>query len=356
MYVTVSQSLISNAASSPLAQFCGHFRPAFFDFFSDLGTVVARPGPGCLAERGRVRGRATAGRMAGWPASSDPLVSGPHAPGNGGFGGSAPGSGTNDFSYVNEFLDAFENGGYVGGVAELTAITPRAYGTPSVGFGAPLPVPAVLAGGPGSLGTPAASDRRGSPAPLPSELYSPYGGGGGGASGHGGLHAGAAGTNSAGRAGDKPTPLRQAAALAALGDVPAESPLPTPLMVPVPAAAADLRAVQGASSLLSLRTGMPVPVPSAKTHERFLLTAADPVDGANDEARLLVVLQAKYEAGLIKPYDYGAAYARIQRYMETRCVGRPHASIHLAQKVTLCVHRERERERECVCMPVCVFV
>ncbi|KAJ1979511.1 Transcription factor [Dimargaris verticillata] len=51
------------------------------------------------------------------------------------------------------------------------------------------------------------------------------------------------------------------------------------------------------------------------TQERFFLTAADPSD-VTSEGRLRQVINAKYEAGLLKPYNYVNGYARLQTYME----------------------------------------
>ncbi|ORZ06856.1 hypothetical protein BCR42DRAFT_426569 [Absidia repens] len=49
--------------------------------------------------------------------------------------------------------------------------------------------------------------------------------------------------------------------------------------------------------------------------DNFFLTAADPKDG-NLEDRLNEVINAKYEAGFLKPYNYVNGYARLQRYMD----------------------------------------
>lgn len=49
--------------------------------------------------------------------------------------------------------------------------------------------------------------------------------------------------------------------------------------------------------------------------DQFFLTAADPKDG-NIEDRLNEVINAKYQAGFLKPYNYVSGYARLQRYME----------------------------------------
>ncbi|KAI9010370.1 hypothetical protein CLU79DRAFT_773457 [Phycomyces nitens] len=49
--------------------------------------------------------------------------------------------------------------------------------------------------------------------------------------------------------------------------------------------------------------------------ENFFLIAADPKDG-NIEDRLNQIINAKYEAGYLKPYNYVNGYARLQRYMD----------------------------------------
>ncbi|PWN92360.1 hypothetical protein FA10DRAFT_227813 [Acaromyces ingoldii] len=49
--------------------------------------------------------------------------------------------------------------------------------------------------------------------------------------------------------------------------------------------------------------------------EKFFLTAADQNDGTRDE-RLGKVIQAKYDAGLLRPYNHVNGYARLNRWME----------------------------------------
>ncbi|CDS06606.1 Putative Zn(2)-C6 fungal-type DNA-bindingFT domain protein [Lichtheimia ramosa] len=51
------------------------------------------------------------------------------------------------------------------------------------------------------------------------------------------------------------------------------------------------------------------------TTEKFYLTAADPSDGRLED-RLTEVINAKYEAGFLKPYNYVNGYARLQKYMD----------------------------------------
>ncbi|KAH8112864.1 hypothetical protein DFH11DRAFT_1604322 [Phellopilus nigrolimitatus] len=56
-------------------------------------------------------------------------------------------------------------------------------------------------------------------------------------------------------------------------------------------------------------------IPSATKKERFLLIAADQGAGSPNE-RLNRVIQAKYEAGLLKPYNYVKGYARLSKWMD----------------------------------------
>ncbi|KAJ2006238.1 Transcription factor [Coemansia thaxteri] len=49
--------------------------------------------------------------------------------------------------------------------------------------------------------------------------------------------------------------------------------------------------------------------------ERFLLTAADPNDGTSED-KLRQIINAKFDAGILKPYNYVNGYTRMQRFME----------------------------------------
>ena len=51
-------------------------------------------------------------------------------------------------------------------------------------------------------------------------------------------------------------------------------------------------------------------LPAATKTEKFLLMAADQKSGSRDE-RLNSVIQSKYEAGLLKLYNYVKGYARL---------------------------------------------
>lgn len=58
-------------------------------------------------------------------------------------------------------------------------------------------------------------------------------------------------------------------------------------------------------------------LPAATKAERFLLTAADQSAGSRVE-RLNRVIHSKYEAGLLKPYNYVHGYARLSRWMDRK--------------------------------------
>ncbi|ORZ31594.1 hypothetical protein BCR44DRAFT_1442076 [Catenaria anguillulae PL171] len=81
---------------------------------------------------------------------------------------------------------------------------------------------------------------------------------------------------------------------------------------------------QREESTAALRSGAPPAASSAGTaagtagpnDDKYLLQLADPV-APKIEDRLKAVINAKYEAGQLQPYNYGRGYARLQRYLET---------------------------------------
>lgn len=60
----------------------------------------------------------------------------------------------------------------------------------------------------------------------------------------------------------------------------------------------------------------PSRIPSDKAKEKYYMTAADPAGTDTPEQRMNKLLQAKYDAGLLKPFNYVKGYARLNRYME----------------------------------------
>jgi hypothetical protein len=57
-------------------------------------------------------------------------------------------------------------------------------------------------------------------------------------------------------------------------------------------------------------------VPSEKARETYYMTAADPSGTDPPEERMDKLLKAKYDAGLLKPFNYVKGYARLQQYMD----------------------------------------
>ncbi|KAJ9661214.1 Transcription factor [Coniosporium apollinis] len=56
--------------------------------------------------------------------------------------------------------------------------------------------------------------------------------------------------------------------------------------------------------------------PNDKAREAFYLTAADPAGNDTPEERMNKLLKAKYDAGMLKPFNYVKGYARLNQYME----------------------------------------
>lgn len=53
-----------------------------------------------------------------------------------------------------------------------------------------------------------------------------------------------------------------------------------------------------------------------KARETYYMTAADPSGSDPPEERMNKLLKAKYDAGLLKPFNYVNGYARLNQYME----------------------------------------
>lgn len=56
--------------------------------------------------------------------------------------------------------------------------------------------------------------------------------------------------------------------------------------------------------------------PSDKARETYYMTAADPAGSEAPEERLKKLLKAKYEAGMLKPFNYVKGYARLSAFIE----------------------------------------
>jgi hypothetical protein len=84
--------------------------------------------------------------------------------------------------------------------------------------------------------------------------------------------------------------------------------LPPPVQLPP---AAQSQEPQGDSVLRPTST-----VGNDKARETYYMTAADPSGSDPPEERMNKLLKAKYDAGLLKPFNYVKGYARLNQYME----------------------------------------
>lgn len=76
-----------------------------------------------------------------------------------------------------------------------------------------------------------------------------------------------------------------------------------------------------------------------KTRE-YYLQAADPSGNDNPEERMARVLRAKYDAGLLKPFNYINGYARLGKYLES------HIAATSKQKILRTINQFRPKFRE----------
>ena len=84
----------------------------------------------------------------------------------------------------------------------------------------------------------------------------------------------------------------------------------------------------------------PSTVPLDKARETYYMTAADPSGTDPPEERMNKLLKAKYDAGMLKPFNYVKGYARLNQYMEQHM----HASSR--QKILRQLDRFRPKFRE----------
>ncbi|KYK56126.1 hypothetical protein DCS_08092 [Drechmeria coniospora] len=83
----------------------------------------------------------------------------------------------------------------------------------------------------------------------------------------------------------------------------------------------------------------PPPTTSDKTRE-YYLQAADPSGNDNAEERMARVLRAKYDAGLLKPFNYINGYARLGKYLDG------HIAASSKQKILRTINQFRPKFRE----------
>jgi hypothetical protein len=84
----------------------------------------------------------------------------------------------------------------------------------------------------------------------------------------------------------------------------------------------------------------PSTVPLDKARETYYMTAADPSGTDPPEERMNKLLKAKYDAGMLKPFNYVKGYAKLNQYMEQHM----HASSR--QKILRQLDRFRPKFRE----------
>lgn len=77
-----------------------------------------------------------------------------------------------------------------------------------------------------------------------------------------------------------------------------------------------------------------------KAKEAYYMTAADPSGNDTPEERMSKVLRAKYDAGLLKPFNYINGYARLNQYMDQ------HMQLASRQKILRQLERFRPKFRE----------
>ena len=100
---------------------------------------------------------------------------------------------------------------------------------------------------------------------------------------------------------------------------------PTPSMAPAPVVPQPTQQEASTTALAAVADPdtkpspevTPAILPAATKTEKFLLTAADQESGSRNE-RLNRVIRSKYEAGLLKPYNYVNGYARLSRWMDRK--------------------------------------
>lgn len=85
------------------------------------------------------------------------------------------------------------------------------------------------------------------------------------------------------------------------------------------------------------RPGSVVPIDKAR---EYYLQAADPSGNDTPEARMQRLLKAKYDAGLLKPFNYVKGYARLNTYLDS------HIAASSKQKILRQLDRFRPKFRE----------
>ncbi len=106
-----------------------------------------------------------------------------------------------------------------------------------------------------------------------------------------------------------------------------------------------LPSMQEPSSQPSMMQAPAIPRPAStkpldKAREKYYLTAADPSGSDPPEVRMNNLLRAKYDAGLLRPFNYVNGYARLSKYMES------HMQPASRQKIMRQLNKFRPKFRE----------
>ena len=81
-------------------------------------------------------------------------------------------------------------------------------------------------------------------------------------------------------------------------------------------------------------------IPTDKDRETYYMTAADPSGSDAPEERMNKLLKAKYDAGMLRPFNYVKGYARLDHYMDQ------HMQPASRQKILRQLDRFRPKFRE----------
>lgn len=98
---------------------------------------------------------------------------------------------------------------------------------------------------------------------------------------------------------------------------------------------------QGPNTSLASKVARPAStMPNDKARETYYMTAADPSGSDTPEERMNKLLKAKYDAGMLRPFNYVKGYARLNQYMDR------HMQPASRQKILRQLDRFRPKFRE----------
>jgi hypothetical protein len=116
-------------------------------------------------------------------------------------------------------------------------------------------------------------------------------------------------------------------------NAPAPNPLAGQPTLPLPTTTAQSQAKAG-EEISRPNSAFPT-MTTEQSRNKFYMTAADPAGLSSAEDRLHKLLKAKYEAGMLKPFNYVKGYARLNSYM----------SKHLSRESQIRILRQLDKFR-----------